>query len=77
VTLLRQAGEERDALVALSIALYNLAGYLGSVGRHDDAVRALEEVVRLDERTNHPDLETDRRTLVTAGNSLWRDFQET
>jgi tetratricopeptide (TPR) repeat protein len=63
VVLARQAGEEREALVSLSVLLYNLAGYYRKAGRYDDAVTALEEVVALDERTGHPDLGSDREAL--------------
>jgi tetratricopeptide (TPR) repeat protein len=66
VALARQAGEGHDALVALSVQLYNLAGYYRQAGRFDDAVRALEEVVALDERTGHQDLESDRQALDEA-----------
>ncbi len=66
VILMRQQDEGREALVALSVLLYNLAGYYTNVGRHDDAVRALEEVVALDERTEHPDSESDRQALESA-----------
>jgi tetratricopeptide (TPR) repeat protein len=66
VALARQAGEEREALVALSVLLYNLAGYCQQAGRFDEAVAALEEVVALDERTGHPDLQTDREALDRA-----------
>ncbi len=66
VTLGRQAGEERQALVGLSVLLYNLAGYRQQAGRYDDAVTALEEVVALDERTGHPDLGSDRHALERA-----------
>ena len=62
VTLARTFGDERQALVQLSVLLYNLAGYCQQIGRFDDAVQALEEVVALDERTDHPDLESDRQT---------------
>jgi len=66
VALARQAGEERQALVTLSVLLYNLAGYYQQAGRYDDAVAALEEVVALDGRTGHPDLESDRQALEQA-----------
>ena len=66
VSLARQTGPARDALVKLSIRLFNLAGYYAQADRHAEAVLALEEVVALDERTNHPDLESDRQTLQTA-----------
>ena len=61
-----QMGKEREVLVNLSVLLYNLGGYYAQAGRHPDAVRALEEVVTLDERTGHPDLEQDRQTLKQA-----------
>ncbi len=66
VALVRSGGEDREALVALSVLLYNLAGYYQDAGRYDDAVPALEEVVALDERTGHPDLESDRHALQEA-----------
>jgi tetratricopeptide (TPR) repeat protein len=66
VALMRQQGEGREALAALSVLLFNLAGYYAQVDRHADAVRALEEVVALDERTGHPDLESDRQALEGA-----------
>ncbi|MDY7077505.1 MAG: tetratricopeptide repeat protein, partial [Chloroflexota bacterium] len=70
VALFRQAVEQsaddRDALVTLSVLLYNLSGYYQQADRHDDAVTALEEVVALDERTHHPDLESDRQALEQA-----------
>jgi tetratricopeptide (TPR) repeat protein len=69
VSLVRQAlehgGESREGLVTLSVLLYNLAGYYGQAERHDEAVTALEEVA-LDERTDHPDLESDRGALEQA-----------
>ncbi|MDX9833384.1 MAG: tetratricopeptide repeat protein, partial [Anaerolineae bacterium] len=66
VALARQAGGGHEALVTLSVQLYNLAAYYRQAGRFDDAVRALEEVVALDERTGHQDLESDRQALAEA-----------
>jgi hypothetical protein len=66
VALLRQAGEERETLVTLSVLLFNLAGYYQTARRFSDAVTALEEVVALDERTGHEDLESDRAALAHA-----------
>jgi len=66
VALARARGEAREALVSLSVLLYNLATYYAHAGRHDDAVLVLEEVVALDERTGHPDLASDRQTLERA-----------
>jgi tetratricopeptide (TPR) repeat protein len=69
VALLRRdmtSPPENDALVALSVLLYNLAGYYQQANRHGDAVRAFEEVVALDEQTAHPDLESDRQALQAA-----------
>lgn len=66
ITAQRQVGESEEALVALSIMLYNLAGCHARQGDHAAAVPLLEEVVALDERTNHPDLESDRATLERA-----------
>jgi hypothetical protein len=59
-------GAHREALVTLSVLLYNLAMYYQGADRHDEAVAALEEVVALDERTGHPDLESDRQALEQA-----------
>jgi hypothetical protein len=63
--LAQQTGE-REALVQLSVLLYNLAGYFQEAGRHAEAVAAYEEVVALDEQTGHPDLEADRQALAQA-----------
>ena len=64
VNLMREVAQDRDALVQLSVMLYNLAGYYAKAGRFQDAVKAMEEVVALDERTGHPDLESDRQVLA-------------
>jgi tetratricopeptide (TPR) repeat protein len=66
VELVRQAGDSREALTTLSVMLFNLSGYYAEAERFDDAVRALEEVVALDERTGHEDLAADRRALEQA-----------
>jgi tetratricopeptide (TPR) repeat protein len=63
VELARGAGEEREALVTLSVRLYNLASYYQNAERHDDAVKAMEEVVAIDEQIGHEDLEADRERL--------------
>ncbi|MBM4422620.1 MAG: tetratricopeptide repeat protein, partial [Chloroflexi bacterium] len=57
---------DNQPLITLSILLYNLAGYYAGADCHDDAVRALEEVVAIDVHTRHPDLEQDRKTLEAA-----------
>jgi tetratricopeptide (TPR) repeat protein len=62
----RNVGTDRETLVHLSVMLYNLASRYGQLGRHADAVPLLEEVVALDERNQHPDLEADRQTLAVA-----------
>jgi tetratricopeptide (TPR) repeat protein len=59
----RQAGDDRDILVSLSFALYNLAMAYSNQGNPAAAVPLLEEVVALDERTGHDDLESDRAAL--------------
>lgn len=66
VSLARGAGEGRNDLIRLSVTLYNLAGYYTGAERFEDAVKALEEVVALDEQTENPDLESDRQTLEAA-----------
>ena len=63
---LRQAGDEHETQEMLSIALYNLAGFYDAVERYDEAVTLLEEVVAIDERIGHEDLESDRETLEQA-----------
>ncbi len=63
VAAFRQAGDEREHLVNLSIALYNLAMFHAGQQDFAAAVPLLEEVVALDERTGHPDLESDRAKL--------------
>jgi tetratricopeptide (TPR) repeat protein len=63
VAALRAAGDDRQSLVNLSIALYNLAMLYARQGNHAAAVPLLEEVVALDERTGHPDLASDRAKL--------------
>jgi pyruvate/2-oxoglutarate dehydrogenase complex dihydrolipoamide acyltransferase (E2) component len=60
------SSEQREALVRLSVLLYNLSGYCQAAGRHEEAVAALEGVVALDERTGHPDLASDREALEAA-----------
>ena len=59
----RQVGEEKETLVQLSIMLYNLAMVYDRQGQHAEAIPLLEEVVALDERTNHPNLESNRTKL--------------
>ncbi|NJO84186.1 MAG: hypothetical protein HC828_16275 [Blastochloris sp.] len=63
VAVFRAAGEERQNLVNLSIALYNLAMFHAGQQNDAAAVPLLEEVVALDERTGHPDLASDRAKL--------------
>ncbi|ABQ90959.1 tetratricopeptide repeat protein [Roseiflexus sp. RS-1] len=63
VAAFRAAGDDRQSLVNLSIALYNLAMLYARQGNHAAAVPLLEEVVALDERTGHPDLASDRAKL--------------
>jgi tetratricopeptide (TPR) repeat protein len=65
-TLANNQREPEEALVQLSVLLYNLATYYQQAGRHAEAVAALEEVVALDEQTGHADLEDDRRALAQA-----------
>ncbi|MFN3374438.1 MAG: tetratricopeptide repeat protein, partial [Chloroflexus sp.] len=64
VAAFRMAGDDRQNLVNLSIALYNLAMFHVGQGDFAAAVPLLEEVVALDERTGHPDLAADRATLA-------------
>lgn len=66
VALARGAGQGHEALVTLSVMIYNLAGYYQNAERYEDAVKAMEEVVAIDEQTGHEDLESDRTTLEVA-----------
>jgi hypothetical protein len=62
----RQLEKDEETLVTLSVLLHNLAGYYQDAERYDDAVTALEEVVAIDERINHPDLAQDQQALAQA-----------
>jgi tetratricopeptide (TPR) repeat protein len=66
VTSVRQLEDDEESLVTLSVLLHNLAGYYQDAGQHDAAVTALEEVVAIDERIDHPDLAHDQQALVQA-----------
>ncbi|WP_322822484.1 CHAT domain-containing protein [Chloroflexus sp.] len=63
VAAFRTAGDDRQSLISLSVALYNLAMCYVNQGEVAVAIPLLEEVVALDERTGHPDLAQDRATL--------------
>jgi hypothetical protein len=63
VAAFHAAGDDRQNLVNLSIALYNLAILHAGQENYAAAVPLLEEVVRLDERTSHPDLASDQAKL--------------
>lgn len=63
VVTLRARGEGREEQQALSVALYNQAGYLANAGQLDAAVRALEEVVAIDRRFGLADLASDSAAL--------------
>jgi Effector-associated domain 7/CHAT domain/Tetratricopeptide repeat len=62
----RHAGDDRETLVQLSVMLYNLAMLHQNQGDFGTALPLLEEVVALDLRTGHPDLESDRAALEAA-----------
>ncbi|MCB0132873.1 MAG: tetratricopeptide repeat protein, partial [Caldilineaceae bacterium] len=64
VATLRTQGEHCEALQPLSVALFNLAGYLADADRLDDAVTALEEVVAIDRRCELDDLAADQQALA-------------
>jgi tetratricopeptide (TPR) repeat protein len=66
VSSLRQMEESEDSLMTISILLHNLAGYYQDAGRFNDAVTALEEVVAIDKRIDHPDLPHDQQALAQA-----------
>jgi hypothetical protein len=59
----RATGDDRQNLVNLSIALYNLAIFHAGQENYTGAVPLLEEVVALDQRTGHPDLASDQAKL--------------
>ena len=50
---------------ALSVALFNYAGYLAQIGDWPAAIAAAEEVVTLDEQFGLPDLASDRDFLAS------------
>jgi hypothetical protein len=66
VTQVRRLEEDPDTLVTLSILLHNLAGYYQDAERYAAAVTALEEVVAIDKRVDHPDLIQDQQALAQA-----------
>ncbi|MCI0731490.1 MAG: tetratricopeptide repeat protein, partial [Chloroflexi bacterium] len=66
VRTLAQSTGAQEALVQLSILLYNLAGYYQRAHRHPEAVACYEEVVALDEQTGHEDLASDHQALAQA-----------
>ncbi|MBI5650495.1 MAG: hypothetical protein HZC40_08635 [Chloroflexi bacterium] len=66
VALLRDAGNDNDAQLALATHLYHLANFYGSTDRVDDAVRALEEAALIAERANHPQLQVITQSLDAA-----------
>lgn len=66
VSTLRQMEEDEDSLMTISVLLHNLAGYYQDAGRFNDAVTALEEVVAIDRRIDHPDLPHDQQALAQA-----------
>jgi len=66
VSTLRQMEEDEDSLMTISVLLHNLAGYYQDAGRFNDAVTALEEVVAIDRRIDHPDLPQDQQALAQA-----------
>ncbi|NJK81669.1 MAG: tetratricopeptide repeat protein, partial [Chloroflexaceae bacterium] len=64
VAAFREAGDDRDTLVQLSVALHNLALFYINQEDYDAAIPLLEEVVALlDAQSAHPDLESDRAAL--------------
>jgi len=63
VALARQQGESQEALLTLSALLFGLTQFYGASDRFGDAARAMEQVVALDERVGHEDLESDRQVL--------------
>jgi hypothetical protein len=63
VALARQQGNSEETLTTLSALLFGLTQFYGASDRFADATRAMEEVVAIDERTSHEDLESDRQML--------------
>ncbi|MGB1253635.1 MAG: tetratricopeptide repeat protein, partial [Candidatus Promineifilaceae bacterium] len=73
----RATDRNRDALVTLSVLLYNLAGYHQKLNQHAEAVACLEEVVALDKETGHEDLAADQQALAAAQAQLAASTAET
>ena len=63
VVLARQQGNSNEALQTVSALLFGLTQFYGATDRFVDATRVMEEVVVLDERLGHEDLEADKQLL--------------
>jgi hypothetical protein len=59
----RLKAQAADDLLTLGVQMFNLADYYTGMERWDDAIRLMEEVVALDEKIGHPDVESDRQML--------------
>jgi len=59
----RLKAQSADDLLTLSVQMFNLADYYTGLERWDEAIRLMEEVVALDEKIGHPDIESDRQML--------------
>lgn len=66
VTEVRQKELDSESLVTLSTQLFNLADYYTGMDRYEDAIRAMEEVIAIDQKLGLADLESDRRALESV-----------
>jgi hypothetical protein len=66
VALLKERGQSRDVLYALTIQLVNLASFYGAADRYADAAKVLEEAVTIGESIQHNDLAKIREWLANA-----------
>jgi tetratricopeptide (TPR) repeat protein len=64
VIQLRLRAQSADDLLALGAQMFNLADYYTGLEQWAEAIRWLEEVVSLDEKIGHPDIESDRQALA-------------
>lgn len=64
VAHIRLKAQTPDDVVTLGVQMFNLADYYTGVERFEEAIRLMEEVVALDERIGHPDIDSDRQMLA-------------
>jgi hypothetical protein len=63
VAHLRLNAKTGDDIVMLGVQLFNLADYFTGMEQFENAILAMEEVVALEEKIGHPDIDSDRLML--------------